>query len=45
MAKKQKEDSNVVRRSLQEVVGKGYATFWNFKGLECYLPKTNGWKR
>ena len=33
----QDENPNIVRRSLQDVVGKGYATFWNFKGLEVYL--------
>lgn len=28
--------------SLQDIVGKGYATFWNFKGIECYLQGGKG---
>lgn len=35
----------VEKRSLQEVVGKGYATFWHFKGLECYLMGGKGSKK
>lgn len=31
--------------SLQEIVGKGYATFWNFKGIECYLQGGKGSKK
>lgn len=27
------------RISLQEIVGKGYATFWNFKGDEVILMR------
>lgn len=36
---------NIVKRSLQEVVGKGYATFWNFKGLDVYLMGGKGSKK
>lgn len=43
--KQEQQQPNVVRRSLQEVVGKGYATFWNFKGLEVYLQGGKGSKK
>ena len=31
--------------SLQEIVGKGYATFWNFRGIEVYLQGGKGSKK
>ena len=40
--KKETENPNVVRRSLQEIVGNGYADFWHFKGLEVFLMGGKG---
>lgn len=49
MANKSKSKSSnqqaLPRRSLQEVIGKGYATFWNFKGLEAYIMGGKGSKK
>ena len=33
------------RISLQEQIGKGYATFWNFKGDEVILMGSKGSKK
>lgn len=39
--------SNIVKEriSLQEIVGKGYATFWNFKGDEVIIQGSKGSKK
>lgn len=37
--------NNIERISLQEIVGKGYATFWNFKGDEIILMGSKGSKK
>ena len=37
--------NDIQRISLQEQVGKGYATFWNFKGDEVILMGSKGSKK
>lgn len=37
--------SNIERISLQEQIGKGYATFWNFKGDEVIIMGAKGSKK
>ena len=37
--------NNIERISLQEIIGKGYATFWNFKGDEVILMGSKGSKK
>ena len=36
---------NKERISLQEIVGKGYATFWKFKGDEAIIMGSKGSKK
>lgn len=33
---------NVRQVSLQQIIGKGYKEFWNFKGIEIYLQGGKG---
>ena len=37
--------ANKERISLQEIVGKGYATFWKFKGDEAIIMGSKGSKK